>query len=65
MGSVGGWRDFLLLSAVKAEKIYTSLSLATLSLLASANKQLRHLRILSVYCYEDDIYRSLERVYIP
>ena len=29
----------------------------------SANSQLRHMSILSVHCYEDDIFRTLERIH--
>ena len=29
---------------------------------ASANKQLRHMRIWSIHSYKDDIFRTLERV---
>ena len=63
-------KDFLCLSAVKAEEIYTPLSPTSCKsgenlyppLTNLANKQLRHMRTLSVQSYKDDFFRTLERI---
>ena len=48
-----------LLAADRLRKSFSALYVVTSS---SANKQLRHLRILIVHCYEKDIFRALERI---